>query len=68
MKPLSRSRTFAFAFAAQALALLVIFGVAESVFRLMNPDYGLRGTNERNFFCKFDPVLGWSPKENFTGI
>ena len=68
MKVFSRTKTFVFTLVAQLLTLLVLFGLAEGTFRLLNPNYDLRGRNERSFFCVFDSILGWTPKKNFTGI
>ncbi len=68
MKSFSRAKAFAFTLIAQVLTLLVLLGLVEGVFRMLNPDYDLRGGNERRFFCVFDSVLGWTPKTNFTGV
>ena len=68
LKSFSRIKGFTFTIIAQVLTLLILFGLAEGAFRLLNPDYDLRGRNERGFFCVFDPVLGWAPKKQFTGI
>ncbi len=68
LKSFSRTKTFTFTILAQFLALLILLGLAEGAFRLLNPNYDLRGRNERGFFCVFDSVLGWAPKKNFMGI
>lgn len=68
MKHLSGSKKITFILLAQFLALLILLGLAEGVFRLINPNYELRGSSERGFFCMFDSVLGWTPKKNFVGI
>ncbi|MBV51960.1 MAG: hypothetical protein CMH77_05610 [Nitrospinae bacterium] len=68
MKSFSRAKAFAFTLTARVLMLLPLLGLAEGAFRIFNPDYDLRGRNERSFFCVFDSVLGWTPKTNFTGI
>jgi hypothetical protein len=64
LKSISRSKVFVFTI----LTLLIFLGLAEGVFRLFNPDYGLRGRNERGFFSVYDADLGWAPKKNFMGI
>lgn len=54
--------------AAQILILAVVIFVGEILIRTISPNYALRGKNERSFFAAFDPLLGWSPKKNFTGV
>jgi hypothetical protein len=68
LKSLNRPKAFAFTVIAQVLTLLIFLGLGEGVFRLLNPDYGLRGRNERGFFSAYDADLGWAPKKNFMGI
>jgi len=56
-----------------ALRLVLIFmgsafalGISEIALRIMVPDYLAYAGIERNFFCKFDPELGWSPLPDVT--
>jgi len=52
--------------------VLIFTGIAialttgEIAMRIIMPDYLAYAGIERNFFCEFDPELGWAPLENIT--
>lgn len=54
--------------------LLIALGCAaglllgEGALRLLLPGYVASAGIERNFFCHFDPELGWAPSPNVSGI
>lgn len=51
-----------------ALGCIVGFLVGEGALRLFLPGYVATAGIERNFFCEFDPQLGWAPLPNVSGI
>lgn len=51
-----------------ALGCGVGFLLGEGALRLLFPDYVASAGIERNFFCHFDPQLGWAPLPNVSGL
>lgn len=66
--PLSRSKLILFKMVALLLGLLVAVLLAEVVLRVAFPRRLASAGNERDFFCVFDPELGWMPKTNFSAL
>ncbi len=51
-----------------ALGCGVGFLLGEGALRLFLPNYVASAGIERNFFCHFDPQLGWAPLPNVSGL
>ena len=65
-RKLLKSKWILFRISALILGLVFAFVCAEVLARLVFPDYLIRAGTERNFFCDFDPLLGWRHKSNFS--
>jgi hypothetical protein len=59
---------YAFKVAALALGLLLAAIIGEIGLRLLRSENLGSSGQERDFFCRFDRTLGWSPLENVTGL
>ncbi len=44
------------------------FLLGEGALRILLPGYVASAGLERNFFCRFDPELGWAPVPNISGL
>ncbi|MDA0739224.1 MAG: SGNH/GDSL hydrolase family protein [Nitrospirae bacterium] len=51
-----------------ALGCTVGFLIGEGALRLFLPNYIASAGLERNFFCHFDPLLGWGPLPHVSGL
>lgn len=51
-----------------ALSCVVGFLIGEGALRLALPGYVASAGLERNYFCHFDPTLGWAPLPNVSGL
>jgi len=49
------------------LGCVLGFLLGEGALRLFLPNYVPTAGLERNFFCHFDPQLGWGPLPNVSG-
>lgn len=69
-QPAGRPRLARIGFRLGALlfGLFVAAAIGEAALRLLQPPGLGISDNEREFFCRFDPLLGWRPIENVTGI
>jgi len=57
-----------FKLVAVAFGVVLAALVGEVVMRLVMPSRLASAGNERDFFCRFDPELGWAPIENITAL
>ena len=48
------------------MGFAIALAASEIALRMVKPDYLAYAGKERNFFCKFDSELGWSPLPNIT--
>ena len=63
---LSKSRAILARLALSVAAIVVSLSVCEVLLRLLAPQRIASAGVEREFFCKFDPTLGWVPIPNLT--
>ena len=54
--------------------ILLVFGciggllIGEGALRVFLPNYVASAGLERNYFCQFDPQIGWVPLPNISGL
>ena len=64
----SKKKEFGIRLALIAFSCITGFLIGEVALRMLLPNYVASAVLERNYFCKFDPQLGWAPLANISGL
>ena len=64
----SKTKEFIIRLVLLALSCIGGFLIGEGTLRVFLPNYVASAGIERNYFCQFDPQLGWAPLANISGL